>query len=504
MSKKTKGVFFNGTRNMAIAKEITLMYGGIFSFSLIIISLFMTLHITVIQQHNIRKELIYTIDRVEAYIQEGGKLDSEKLRELLYNKYVEVCVYNQQEDAYYFSHFGEGASLMQDSMFDLEQYNGHLIKDGKPIKPGEGIFEDSELSVQKEHIGNRTEYMLEAENEQRMMLMSSTIQTRNGAFDIRVFKLLDMNPGFFRGFVVKLAVIDMICIFCAFLIGRYISHRMLQPVEAIRFAAERITIEDLSQRIDTEGPDDEMKELTVTFNSMIDRLESSFQRQNQFVSDASHELRTPISVIQGYANLINRWGKSDPVILQEAIDSILSETEHMSALIRKLLFLAKGDQNLMQVQKTQVSLNEIVGEAIKELEILGVEREVVFDQQNESEIWADFDLIKQLLWIYLENALKYTKEGDTITLSVWKDKKYAYFSVGDSGVGIPEKDLNKIFDRFYRVDPSRNKGIFGTGLGLSIAKWIMESHNGQITVNSTKGEGTTFTNAFLLKCTSKK
>ena len=144
---------------------------------------------------------------------------------------------------------------------------------------------------------------------------------------------------------------------------------MLKPVEEIQQTAERISIEDLSQRIDTSGPDDEMKELAETFNSMISRLENSFQKQNQFISDASHELRTPISVIQGYANLINRWGKSDPTVLEESIQSILAETEHMSQLIKKLLFLAKSDQNRIPVQKEQFCLNELVKEVVKEMEI---------------------------------------------------------------------------------------------------------------------------------------
>jgi signal transduction histidine kinase len=237
---------------------------------------------------------------------------------------------------------------------------------------------------------------------------------------------------------------------------------------------------------------------------MIDRLESSFQRQNQFVSDASHELRTPISVIQGYANLINRWGKSDPDILQESIDSILSETEHMSALIRKLLFLAKGDQNRMLVQKKLVSLNEIAGEIVKELEILEVHREILFEEKDKVEIWGDPDLIKQLLWIHAENALKYTKDGGLITVRVWKDKKNAYVSVSDNGAGISQEHLPRIFDRFYRVDQSRNKGISGTGLGLSIAKWIADSHFGYISVESKEGEGTTFVNSFALCSKLKK
>lgn len=506
MSRKNKQSFFWGLRHMAIARKITLLYSGIFTFSLLVISFFMTINITGIQQHIIRRELTLTISNIDAYLQQGKSLNNEALRDLLDNKYVEVNVYSKKENAYYFSHFGEEPLQMQ-----LRETN---------FPPPEGIFADKDdfydqgqkalakdgfkISVQKEKVENCTEYILENNSQQQIMLISTIIPTQKGEYRVEAFKSIGINSNFLQGFITKLATVNVIGILCAFLIGWYISQRMLRPVEAIRAAAERITIEDLSQRINTDGPDDEMKELTVTFNSMIDRLESSFQRQNQFISDASHELRTPISVIQGYANLINRWGKSDPDILQEAIDSILSETEHMSALIRKLLFLAKGDQNRMLVQKKLVSLNEIAGEVVKELEVLEVNRKIVFEEKDKAEIWGDPDLIKQLLWIHAENALKYTIDGDLITLRVWKDKKNAFVSVGDNGAGISKEHLSKIFDRFYRVDQSRNKGISGTGLGLSIAKWIADSHFGHILVESTEGEGTTFTNVFALSGKTKK
>ena len=507
MSKKNKKTIFGSFRHMSIARKITLMYGGIFSFSLFIISLFMTLNITAIQQHTIRRELTATISNIEAYLTQGGKLSNDALQDLLDNKYVEVSVFSEGEGGYYYSHFGgAGTFPSQPSDSNLQGLDEHFWEEDELTEERLRAFakDGFKISIQKEGEGNCTEYILENSKRQQLMVISAVVSTDSGLYRVEAFKLFGFNSNFLKGFIVKLATIDFIGIFCAFLIGLYISRRMLQPVEAIRSAAERITIEDLSQRIETDGPDDEMKELTVTFNSMIDRLENSFQRQNQFISDASHELRTPISVIQGYANLINRWGKSDPDILQESIDSILSETEHMSALIRKLLFLAKGDQNRMLVQKKVVSLNEVAGEIVRELEVLEVHRQILFEGKDKAEVWADPDLLKQLLWIYAENALKYTKEGGVITIRVWKDKKNAFVSVGDDGVGISQEHLPRIFDRFYRVDPSRNKGISGTGLGLSIAKWIIDSHFGQIFVESKAGEGATFINQFPLTGKPKK
>ena len=345
---------------------------------------------------------------------------------------------------------------------------------------------------------NRQEFILEGPGEQKFMLLSTQYKKDGDKYQIQAFKQLNGNQDFLQSFLWKMVIADFIGIFCAFLAGRYISRRVLKPVEQIRTTAERISIEDLTQRIDLDGPDDEMKELTITFNSMIDRLEKAFHRQNQFVSDASHELRTPISVIQGYASLINRWGKSNPDVLQESIDSILGETEHMKELINNLLFLAKSDQNRMHAKRARMCLNDVAQEIVKELDLLQKDRTITYEEAEQVEINGDSDLIKQLLWIHGENALKYTTDGGKIHIKVWKDKKYAYVSIADDGMGIAEEEQSKIFDRFYREDKSRNKEISGTGLGLSIAKWIVSSHDGAILVESKRGEGATFIDRFPL------
>ena len=145
-----------------------------------------------------------------------------------------------------------------------------------------------------------------------------------------------------------------------------------------------------------------------------------------------------------------------------------------------------------------MSLNEVAAELVREMEILDTNRKITLKETEAVDIFADYDLIKQLLWIHGENALKYSGEHGQIEVKVWKDKKFGYVSITDNGAGIAEEDIPKIFDRFYRVDKSRNKGISGTGLGLAIAKWIADSHEGEILVESKVGEGTTFTDKFRL------
>ena len=506
MSKTNKLSWTRGFRNLTITKRIMLIYGGLFSVSLVILSVFFFLNIAILEQNNVRKQLEATVSNIERFLSAGGELSNEKLQDLLDNKYVEVSVFCYTENEGFSSHVGDVPSFLK----LVPQWLGYA--DGEKNIWNIWVTKDDDISTESENYQIRSlkeidshvqEAIIEGPEQQKILLLSTQYQTEDNTYQIQVFKQLNGNQYFIHSFLTKMIVADFLGIFCAFLAGRYISHRVLKPVEQIRTAAEQISIHDLTQRIALEGPDDEMKELSATFNSMIDRLEKAFQRQNQFVSDASHELRTPISVIQGYASLINRWGKSNPEVLQESIDSILSETEHMKELINNLLFLAKSDQNRMHAKRVCMCLNDVAQETVKELELLGQDRQISFEAKEEVEILGDMDLLKQLLWIHAENALKYTTENGKISIKVWKDKKYAYVSIQDDGIGIAQEEQMKIFDRFYREDKSRNKEISGTGLGLSIAKWIVNSHDGEIFVESERGAGATFIDRFALYTESK-
>ncbi|WP_317855542.1 sensor histidine kinase [Chakrabartyella piscis] len=501
MSKKTKNKkkepFFGKMRHMAIARKITLLYSGIFTMSLLAISAFLAFNFTVLQQQEARQHLMSNVMEIESFLQRNGGIDTHTLRSIIQDDSSEARVYNITSGELYCTYAEDDAEIF------LEDAKNRLKERLEYASEGDGdieLFRQEGLEIEARRVVHEIgmEYILHNEANEEIMLMAKEVVLEDEVYLVETFEVLQMNSGLFQEFIWKLALCDLVGILCSILIAKYISRRILQPVDAIREAAERITIEDLSQRIDISGPDDEMKELSITFNSMINRLEKSFVRQNQFISDASHELRTPISVIQGYANLINRWGKSDPEVLQESIDSILSETEHMSSLIGKLLFLAKGEQNKVLVQKQVMSLTEIVEDLEKEMEVLETKRNLHLEKEQDVQIYADPDLIKQLLWIYLENAMKYTKENGNITLRVWKERGFAFVSVTDDGAGIAEAELDKIFDRFYRVDQSRNKEISGTGLGLSIAKWIVDSLGGEVSVESEVGISTTFTTKFVI------
>lgn len=292
---------------------------------------------------------------------------------------------------------------------------------------------------------------------------------------------------------------DALGIAISLLAGYLISRRMLFPIDRITKTAQSISINHLDRRIEVSQTDDELSRLAKTFNEMIDRLKQSFEKQNQFVSDASHELRTPISVIQGYIGLIDRWGKEDRSVLQESIDAIKNETAGMTELIEKLLFLARGDSGSQKLQKTEFSLKELIDEVGRESQLISQEHTIQYGATEDVSILADRKMLKQMLRALIDNSIKFTPPGGTIFVQAIKNENAVNITIKDTGIGIPQDEVSRIFNRFYRVDKARAKETGGSGLGLSIVKWIVDAHNGSIKAESTIGEGTSITAEFPLK-----
>lgn len=254
---------------------------------------------------------------------------------------------------------------------------------------------------------------------------------------------------------------------------------------------ERIDAAKLDTRLPV-AENAELKELTEAINAMLERLDAAYAAQIKFVDHASHELRTPIAVIQGYANLLNRWGKDDPAARQEAIDAILAEGEAMKNLVEQLLFLARGDNHTMRVTPRRVDATEIAAQVLKETALVDQTHPLSADWTDGVTLTADPDLLKEALRILVDNAVKYTPEGGRITLKIRREGEEARLSVIDEGIGVGEKDLPHVFDRFYRADASRARQTGGSGLGLSIAERIARCHNGRLEVTSAPGLGSKF------------
>jgi signal transduction histidine kinase len=248
----------------------------------------------------------------------------------------------------------------------------------------------------------------------------------------------------------------------------------------------------LDTRIQVDDLQEELKNVAVAINGMLDRINDSYAAQARFVSDASHELRTPIAVIQGYANLLDRWGKEDEKALTESVNAIKDEADNMKGLVEQLLFLARGDSNRIRLVEERIDLSALIAEVAEETRMLDSGHEIKV-AGSEVIVLADKALIKQALRILVDNAIKYTDIGGEINISVSLINEFARLSVTDSGIGISPEILPYVFDRFVRADESRTRATGGAGLGLSIAKWIASRHNGNMEVLSREGIGTRIT-----------
>ncbi len=307
---------------------------------------------------------------------------------------------------------------------------------------------------------------------------SVQVATRLDAIDEATDRLLKIMIG-----------VGVVAMLLSFFIGSMITGQALQPIDTIAQAAAQITAaDDLSRRIPYEGPDDELGQLTTTFNATLGRLERLFNAQRRFVADVSHELRTPLTTLQGNLDLIKRMGP-DPI----SIEAMTSEISRMSRLVGDLLLLARADSGNLPMNETTVDLDTLVLEVFRQGRILGPQLQFKLETIEPARVRGDSDRLKQLLLNLVTNAIKYTPSGGTVTLSLTVADSEALIKVADTGMGIPKNDLPMIFDRFYRVDKARSREMGGSGLGLSIASWIAQSHEGRIVAESEDDKGSVFT-----------
>lgn len=290
-------------------------------------------------------------------------------------------------------------------------------------------------------------------------------------------------------------------------------NRKLKPIREMARETEKIssmalderyfgTLENAIEHVNATSPDarvntgnKELQGIENALNNLLERMRESHRQQSRFVSDASHELRTPIAVISGYADMLDRWGKADESILDESIEAIKKESAHMQKLVEQLLFLARGDSGRNTLQIEKFSLCELMREVYEESLMIDERHRYEFIGEA-AEMAGDVSMIKQSARILIDNAAKYTEEGDVITIRTGLEKEGCFFSIQDNGIGMSEADVSHIFERFYRSDKARNSKTGGTGLGLSIAKWIVDRHDGYFNILTRPDIGTRITVVF--------
>lgn len=275
--------------------------------------------------------------------------------------------------------------------------------------------------------------------------------------------------------------------------GVFLAGRALKPVDEISRTASNIGEGDLNRRIKV-NTRDELGRLAATLNQMIERLQKALKRQQQLTSDASHELRAPLAVIQAESSLaLQKEREADEY--KQALETVTQEASHMSSIIDRLLFLARADAGKAQLVFEEVNLGNLIRDLGDDVEILCQQKGLKLEKGATPDfiVKGDRAMLRQLFLNLLDNAIKYTPEGGTIWLTFRAERQRAAVAIADTGIGIPPVELPHIFERFYRVDKARSRTEGSSGLGLSICQYIAEVHGGRIEVKSQPGKGSTFT-----------
>jgi signal transduction histidine kinase len=275
--------------------------------------------------------------------------------------------------------------------------------------------------------------------------------------------------------------------------GYFLSRKMLKPVDNVTTLASSISTNNLKERIHYQGPDDEMKRLADTFDSMLGRLEDAFESQNQFIQDASHELRTPIATAQTNIEVVEMERKPSIKDYKRLVEVLKLSIERMSKLSDKLLLLSKDNQQ--SAERSVVNIATLIGEVVTEFYTYSLNSKVNLQLNSIPDylsVKGDALSLKQAISNVIDNAIRYNRPGGQVNISTQIENGQLNIQVQDSGIGISKADQKHIFDRFYRVDKSRSRAQGGSGLGLAIVKEIIEDHGGTVTVDSTLDKGSTF------------
>jgi heavy metal sensor kinase len=277
--------------------------------------------------------------------------------------------------------------------------------------------------------------------------------------------------------------------------GYFLARKSLSPIASMNRQTRRITAERLSSRLDVSNPRDELGRLATTINDLLSRLETSFKEQQRFIADASHELRTPLAVLRGETEVA--LGKTRTIEeYEQSLALIKDEAERLSHIVEDLFLLARQPLDAPALlMKEPLSLNKIVRDCARAAQVLAMHKGVRLKTAGDSPsilLNGDDELLKRMILNLLDNAVKYTPEGGEVSVALARQNGHAQIEVRDTGIGIPQADHARIFDRFYRVDKARSRALGGAGLGLSIVRWIVEVHGGKIEVNSAPGRGSKF------------
>src|SRR5712692_8112009 len=280
--------------------------------------------------------------------------------------------------------------------------------------------------------------------------------------------------------------------------GYFLARKSLAPVVAMSSEAGRIGAANLHERLAVQNDRDELGHLAQSFNSLLDRLSQSFERQQRFMADASHELRTPVAILRGEAEVALSQQERSPEEYRESLAVLHHEAERLTHIVEDLFTLTRADAGQYPLQPRDFYLDELVGECVHSARTLALAKKISlnFEAASESPTHADESLLRRMILNLLDNAIKYTPEGGRVTVTCRRVSEEYVLSITDTGIGIPADLQPRIFERFFRADKARSRAENdggGAGLGLSISRWIAEAHHGRLELTSSDSGGSTFT-----------
>ncbi|MDD9313382.1 HAMP domain-containing sensor histidine kinase [Cytobacillus firmus] len=343
--------------------------------------------------------------------------------------------------------------------------------------------------IPAEYISSELIKTMERDNRVYMFATSPLILPDGEIGSFQLIRSMDSAEKILRTLRFVLGIVTVLAMIPVLISSAILSKFITRPVATMTATMKEIRKSGQFKRLKLEGKSqDELQQMGETFNHMIDLLESNYEKQKLFISNASHELKTPLTVIESYSSLLKRRGLKEPELFNESIEAIHSEALRMKEMTEQLLLLARHDDHWM-IDLKLVELKSFLTQVTRTYED-AFNWTVHLDSalSENTFIQTDENKLKQLLFIFLDNARKYS--DDVIKVTAETEKQEVYIRVEDRGMGIPMKDLPRVFDRFYRVDEARNRKTGGSGLGLSLAKEIADALGVEIRLESTEGVGT--------------
>lgn len=407
---------------------------------------------------------------------------------------------SEYENEYLIDKYNEIASLSKNINIEISEtgFNEYL----KALIEGENdehvrIYSENKLYYEdKTEVWNKIEYtketnIVEVEVKVRFInfdtyrILSGPLNINGNKYNLQIIQESDLFDDFIESYFPILVFILVLGIILSVVGAMYVSRNFIKRLKGLTATMNEIKEEGVNKRAEISELNDEIDEVKVVFNSMMDELEEAFDEQSRFVSDASHELKTPLTALHGHLSMLKRWGKNDKERLEKSLDICLNEVERLKKIVNDMLLLSKAE-------KTEINLSEleeinpkiIVQEVIEQYKVLNSNVKYTINIEENMKIKIDPNDLKQLLIIFIDNSIKYNdKENIEIQISLRKTKDNFKLEVKDNGMGIPKDEIRKVMKRFYKVDKSRiNNNSFG--IGLSIANRIANNYNAKIHIES--------------------